>query len=264
MTDMRKVNEAVKHMQGASSSVDEWCMRMTTQKTYRYHGTHIYHALKALEAGAKTVPPRPSKPLLPTVQRCLFLTDDVTQALDCRARLLIATADLTYRHNYTSSFVQQAIAEDRFRVWCDCRPAPDGTPPQVALQWLSELGLPPSYFYGQGESADEFQRGYDAGARKFVVNISALNDEQIGRVASGECLVTNETYFNKDRNYTVNWRNANAGIGGNCMAVYESSSEGASYYSLEDQARDNKYNPATDCVYVAGFHSADWAYLITH
>lgn len=228
-------------------------------------------------------PPQPPKPVefkpprkaydLHTVQRCLFLTGDISHALDTHNRLLIATADPGYRKYYTHDFLQQAIAQDRLRVWCDCRmpndPVAPGTPPSVALAWLRDLGLPESYFYGQCENPQEFDLGFAAGARKFVGIASALTgtlddpNSQLGKVESGEVLMSNETYFNKNRNYNVDWRNAD-GIGSNCQAVYASSTEGAEYYSLEDQARDGKANPSIDCYYVASFRESDWQFIISH
>lgn len=273
------MEKALGHIRASTISTDEWCNRVQNGykgKPYAYKNTEIYRCLKELEqvksrpspAPPQYKPPQRSINLAP-VQRCLFLTGDTSLALETKNRLLIATADLGYRHFYTPDFLQAAIAQDRLRVWCDCRQSPDGTPPEVALEWLRNLGLPPHYFYGQGETADEFDRGYKAGARKFVVNMSVipgeLNDPNtyLGKIETGECVVTNETYFNVDRNYGVNWRNAD-GVGSNCVAVYASAREGATYYSLPQQYTDGKYNPPADCIYVAGFTNADWQFAIEH
>lgn len=271
------LQKALQYFQSSSISMDEWARRVQkgyNGKPFKYKNTNIWKGLKEIERAKKQPPLPPVPPSQPAmdlsdVQRCLFLTGDISRALETKNRLLIATADLGYRQNYTTSFIQQSIAQNRFRVWCDCRPSPLGTPPRVALDWLSDLGLPPSFFYGQCESQYEFDWGYNAGARKFVGNISALtgtlNDpqSQLGRVESGEVHVTNETYYNKDRNLQPDWRNAD-GVGSNCMAVYESKDEGAEYYSLALQQAQGKYNPAVDCVYVAGFRDADWTYVISH
>jgi hypothetical protein len=271
------MENALNHIKASTISVDEWATRVKRGhkgRPYKYKDTEIYKALRELERSKYSPKPAPPQPEyhvidLKPVQRCLFLTGDTSRALETRDRLLIATADLGYRQYYSQEFIHNAIAQDRFRVWCDCRAAPDGTPPDIALIWLRSLGLPSSYFYGQGETANEYQRGYDAGARKFVVNMSTLlgpldnPDTQLGKVETGECIVTNETYFNVNRDYPVNWRNAD-GVGSNCMAVYASVREGATYYSLSDQARDGKYNPQADCVYVASFTNEDWQFVIDH
>ena len=277
-TQAQLIKKAFHEMEQASITPEEWCKRIEEGYPpgipYKYKRTHNYKAQQYLFKAANTPNPRPAPPRhlehvsvkpinLASVQRCLFLTGDISRALECKARLLIATADPGYRHFYTHSFLQNAIAQDRLRVWCDCRQSPDGTPPKVALAWLKELGLPPDYFYGQGETAEEFQRGYDAGARKLIVNMSVLTDSQLSKVDSGECVVTNETYFNVDRHYGVNWRLAD-GVGSNTMAVYASVREGATYYSLEEQYRDGKYNPDVDCLYVAGFTDQDWQFAMFH
>lgn len=270
-TQAQLMQMALQEMKQATVLPTVWAERIENGykgKPYDYKKTHNFKAQQLLFQAANTNPsPAPSINLAP-VQRCLFLTSDISRALETHNRLLIATADPGYRQHYTSEFLQNAIAQGRFRVWCDCRPAGEGTPPHVALEWLSDLGLPPTFFYGQGETPQEFQRGYDAGARKFVVNMSAPlgsaddPESQLGMIASGECIVTNETYYNVNRNYNVDYRGAQDGVGSNCMAVYESVREGATYYSLQNQVRDAKYNPSRDCVYVADFRTEDWQIVI--
>jgi len=272
MTDTAKLAIAVSEMQKAGLTVDEWCMRVS-KGGYRYMSTHIYKSLKAFEAAVKTPPapaPKPPQANLSDIQRCLFLTNDVSKALDTTNRLLIATADKTYRASYSDLFIREAIAQNRFRVWCDCH----STYPPTAFEWLDQLGLPHHYFYGECESAQAFTVAYEAGSRHMVGNLSVLTYDsslqphpvtnQLAYVMNGSVHVTNETYYNRDPNYRVDWRNANAGVGGNCMAVYESSSEPAHYFSLQDQHAQGKYNPNTDCVYVAGFAQADWDFVVTH
>jgi Tfp pilus assembly protein PilW len=81
------------------------------------------------------------------------------------------------------------------------------------------------------------------------------------RVDTGEVLITNETYFNRDPNYRVDWRGAD-GVGSNCLACYESSSEPATYYPFEQQHGEKGTNPATDCYYVAGLRTPDWDFIV--
>lgn len=271
--------QALNEMEQATITPEEWCKRIQEGypkgTPYKYKNTHNWKAQQFLFQAANTStnpPPLPPKPVgdLSDVQRCLFLTNDISRALQTHDRLLIATADMRYREYYTREFLDAAISQNRLRVWCDCH----STMPNVALQWLSELGLPLAYFYGECESKYAFTAAYEGGARKMVGNLSVLTDDdslqpnsttnQLGLVRAGKVHVTNETYFNVNPNYPVDWRNANAGVGSNCMAVYESSSEGADYFSLRKQAEQNKYNPQTDCVYVAGLDPADWDFLIAN
>lgn len=268
------MSKALAHMKMASVSVDEWCKYIDDVEAYAYKRTHIYQALKELEAAAAPIfrPPRPPQPTpLKDVQRCLFLTDDISWALDTTNRLLLATADLNYRKYYPWDWIRAAVAPNRFRVWCDCH----STFPDTAFDWLDQLGLPHNYCYGECESAAAFTTGYNAGLRKFVGNLSSLTYDatmpgpdpvtnQLKYVMNGEVHVTNELYLNKDPDATADWRHANAGVGSNCMAVYASSSEGSTYYPLENQAATGKYVPERDCVYVAGFSTGDWSFLVSH
>jgi hypothetical protein len=272
-TKVQLQQAALHEMEQATIKPETWANRIQNGyngKPYNYKNTHNYKAQTLLFQAANTPNPNPAPTPAPIphdlsdVQRCLILTGDVSRALDTRNRLLIATADLGYRQYYPDDFIHEAVRRGIFRVWCDCRPSPGGTPPSVALQWLDDLKLPHSMFYGQCESMSEWDAAYDAGARRMVGNLSALDDNALAKVASSEVHVTNEAYFNVNRYYSINWRNANNGVGSNCMATYASVREGATYYSLEDQHKDGKYNPWIDCVYVADFRGNDWDYVIAH
>lgn len=262
---------ALAHIEKSTISVDTWCSRVQDGykgKEYDFMNTEIYKSLKDLEGAKHAVPVNPNPPpsddsYLNVVRRGLYLTSDTSRALETKNRLLIATADRGYRQFYSSDFIRAAIAQDRFRVWCDCRPAGEGTPPEVALEWLRELGLPPSYFYGQCENPAEFDRAYNAGARKMVGNVDSLRDDQHNKLKSKEVLVSNEAYYNVNPGLQPDWHNCNAGIGGNCLAVYESAGEGAVYTSLRTQQQQGRYDPNTSSLYVADFREDDWNLAIS-
>jgi hypothetical protein len=272
MANQAKLNEAIKLIDGASMSVDEWVLKVRNQPGYRYHGNKIYKALRALESSVKTAP-RPPAPSIPPVrpapainlapaQNVLFLTSDTSEALQTRTEYkLAATADKAYRDSYPEGWLAAARSSGRLRIWCDCRPS-GGTPPQVAQEWAQQLGLAwPDCFIGQGESMQEFDVAYAAGAKVIVGNLGTLRDDQKALIDTGRVLWVNETYYNVQPNMPgANWQNLD-GVGSNCVAVYESSTEGADYYSLTKQTIEGKFVKGRDSVYVAGFQPADWAVL---
>jgi hypothetical protein len=284
MTDLAKLKRAEDLMSQAGMTVDEWIGRVQRQKGYKYKTTKIYRALKNLEASTKTpLPPKPipPPPVVPPVkpgtvdvskgQNVLFLTNDISGALSSNPKYkLAATADWGYRVNYTAEFLRSAMAQGRLRIWCDCRPQPNGTPPSVAKTWAQELGLEwPECFIGQGENADEFDRAVEAGAGVIIGNINprtpstpgGLRPDQWAMIDSGQVIWVNETYWNVNRNMApVTWHNLD-GVACNCVACYASSSEGAVYYSLAQQKADGKFNTDVDGVYVAGMQPEDWAVL---
>jgi hypothetical protein len=264
------MTQALAEMKKATYTPHKWCTEIDEKEDYDWVNTHNFKAQQLLWQAAHANP-NPTPPTqagdLSDVQRCLFLTDDTSWALDCPNRLLIATADLNYRKFYSFDFVQEAIKRDVFRVWCDCHE----TFPPTALEWLDELELPHNYFYGECESAKAFKIAYEAGSRHMIGNLSVLTSDdslqpnpdtnQLGLVKAGKVHITNEYYLCKDPNATYDWRNANAGIGSNATAVYESATEGTQYYGLVQQASAGKIVPERECHYVAGYMTADWHFV---
>ena len=116
-------------------------------------------------------------------------------------------------------------------------------------------------WYGQGENPQEFDVCTSAGGKAAIVNLSALRPDQLNLVATAQVLVTNETYYNVNPGLHPDWRNANAGIGGNCIAVYGSASEGAVYTSVQNHVNNGWFNPQTDSIYTEGMTPADWQTL---
>lgn len=277
MTDLEKLKIANMLMAQTKYSVDEFLIRVATDKTFKYKRTNHYKSYIALEQSAKSKPPpSPKPPPAPAMdlergKNVLFLTDDISGALSSDPKYkLAATADWGYREKYTSPFLTAAIKSGRFRIWCDCRLSDEGTPPSVARMWAMQLGLPwPECFIGQGENTNEFDAAVNAGAGTIVGNINprtpenpgGLTAEQWALIETGKVIFINETYWNVQPNMPpVTWHNLD-GVAGNCVAVYESSSEPARYYSLVDQMKAGKFVKGRDSVYVAGMRPEDWAAL---
>jgi hypothetical protein len=184
----------------------------------------------------------PSPPFEPTldlnlVQNVLILADDPWPALQSPTKYKIwVTADLGYRHIYSDgAFISQAKAQGRqVWSWCDCKAVlGTGTAPEVAIDMATQYGLDGAA--GEGEHSAAFQSGLDAGMTVFVVNLSALTEQQLDLVDGHASIVTAELYLNKEPGHVVDWKNC-AGVGSNCGATYASSSEGATATPIDTYA----------------------------
>jgi hypothetical protein len=185
----------------------------------------------ALGGGGQPVPPtegeRPTLDLS-LVQNVLILADDPWPALNSpRHYKLWITADLGYRHIYEDrGFITSARDQGRqIYSWCDCKAVlGTGTAPEVAIDMAEEYHLDGAC--GEGEHSAAFESGINAGMTVFVVNLSALTEEQLKLVDGHMSVVTAELYLNKEPNHPVDWKHC-PGVGSNCGATYESAAEGA-------------------------------------
>jgi len=222
----------------------------------------------AISGGGTPPGPNPEPPpgdYLEAARARIFLANDPLDPVHHGApRWLVpvCTADQGYRYWYSpdviaelrSYFNVQGIVES----WCDCR---DPTAYSVALAMADEYGLDGAW--GQCETTPEFDHAYENGARRMVgsVNTAVLDDARLAKVASGEVLISLELYCNKNRDLLPDWRNANAGIGGNCIACYGSDSEGAVYTPVSWYRERGLYVPKQDSVYGVGLSPDDWKNL---
>ena len=168
----------------------------------------------------------------------------------------VCTADRGYRDWYTPSVIAQL--RDHFGTvesWCDCR---NPTAYQEALTMVEELGLDGAW--GQCETTGEFDHAYENGARRMVgsCNAQVLDDQRLALVKTGEVLLSVELYRNVQPNMQPDWRGANAGIGGNCIACYGSDTEGAVYTPVAAYKAEGLYSAGNDSVYGVGLHTQDW------
>lgn len=199
---------------------------------------HRYGVRILTNGGANSVPgaptgdpgPTPDPPPAPgadnsLAQSWLILAQDPMDALNSPAYYKLAiTADLGYRHWYTSEFFAAARAQNRVVVpWCDSRPD-GGTSPEVAIQWMHELGAP--FWMGQGEWPAEMDAAMGASVKPRVIvgDIAHMRDDQKQQVKQRLVLWIDEAYRNcshiMDPGWP-SWENVNEGIGGNAIAVYE-------------------------------------------
>jgi len=263
--------EAVDLAQTTSYTWEQYLSRIRSDPSYAYKNTNWFKAGGKLEQakhlsgdGGYDPPPSPSGDLT-SVRARIFLAQS---PLDCLAApswmVPVCTADMGYRNWYSQEIINQL--RDHFgtvECWCDCRVASGyqeghGTGYDVALAMNSEFGLDGAW--GQCETTPELENGYNAGARRFIGNCdpNVMNDEWLNKVKSAEILMTVELYRNKMPWMLPDWRNANAGIGGNCIACYASETEGAIYTPVKAYKDQGLYVAKHDSVYGVGLTHQDW------
>ena len=76
-----------------------------------------------------------------------------------------------------------------------------------------------------------------------------------------EVLVTFELYRNKMPWQVPDYKTCGAGVGGNAIGVYASSSEGAVYTPVQNYKDLGYYASMRDSVYAVGLLAADWQAL---
>lgn len=260
-TEQQLLDSAASHARATSISWSEYLRRVHTQPDYEYEQTEWFRAGADLQS-VKTLPPPTTPPAnyLAAAQARIFLAQSPLDALAAPPWMVpVCTADLGYREWYDPGTIEQL--RDHFDVvesWCDCR---DPTAYSEALRMVDDLDLDGAW--GQCETTAEFDHAYANGADRMVgsVNAAVLDAARLELVADAEVLLSVEIYCNKDRNLQPDWRNANAGIGGNCIAVYESADEGAIYTPVAWYRERGFYVPKRDSVYGVGLSATDWADL---
>ena len=207
--------------------------------------------------GGDVDPPAPSDQL-ETARARIFLANHPLDCLNAPEWMVpVCTADRGYREWYGPDVIAQL--RDRFgtvEAWCDCR---NPTAYSEAVAMVDELGLD-GPAWGQCETTAEFDHAYESGARRMVgsVNAQVLDDARLAKVAAGEVLLTVELYRNVQPWMLPDWRGANAGIGGNCIACYGSETEGAVYTPVANYRAAGLYVPKQDSVYGVGLLLQDW------
>jgi hypothetical protein len=266
--------EAVDLAQQTSYTWEQYLSRIRSDSEYAYKNTSWFKAGSKLEQAkhlnpSPTPPPNPNPPPsgdLSTVRGRIFLAQAPLDSLAAPSWMVpVCTADPAYRSWYSP----QVIAElrDHFgtvEAWCDCRiPSgyveDEGTGYDMAVAMVSELSLD-GPAWGQCEATHELENGYAGGARRFVGSCDAnvMNETWLNKVKSQEILLSVELYRNKMPWMLPDWRNANAGIGGNCIACYASETEGAYYTPVAAYKEQGLYVAKHDSVYGVGLTHQDW------
>jgi hypothetical protein len=263
-TEQELLAAAAANARATTITWDDFLERIRSQAGFDYRSTPWYAAgadleqLKSLAAS-----PRPKPPRVSSAQARIFLAHS---PLDCLAApswmVPVCTADAGYREWYTADAIAQLRAHfGTVEAWCDCRPPGQGTAYSDALAMVDEFSLDGAW--GQCETTAEFDHAYDAGARRMVgsINAQVLDAARLAKVASGEVLVSIELYRNLQPGLQPDWRNANAGIGGHCIACYASDAEGAVYTPVASYRDLGHFVPKRDSVYGVGLSAEDWQAL---
>jgi hypothetical protein len=262
-TEQSLGQEAVDLAQQTSYTWEQYLSRIRSDPGYAYKNTSWFKAGGKLEeAKHLSPPPQPQPPSgdLSSVRARIFLAQS---PLDCLAApswmVPVCTADAAYATWYTHEVIEELRRHfGAVESWCDCR---NPTHYGAAVAMADQFGLDGAW--GQCETTQELKNGYDAGARRFIGNCdpNVMDDTWLNKVKSGEILMTVELYRNKMPWMLPDWRNANAGIGGNCIACYASSTEGAIYTPVQAYKDQGLYVPQHDSVYGVGLAHADWLAL---
>jgi hypothetical protein len=207
---------------------------------------------------------RPPGVNVSSAQARAFLAQSPLDALEGPSWLVpVCTADLGYRDFYSPDTIAQLRAHfGRVEAWCDCRiPSGyvegEGTGYDVAEAMVDELGLD-GPAWGQCETAPEFDNAYAGGARRMIGQFAALRSDQCDRIGTGEVLLAFELYRNVWPWQVPDYGDDGAGVGGNAIGCYGSSSEGATYKSVASYKAEGYYVPKRDSVYAIGLTPQDW------
>lgn len=220
---------------------------------------------KGYKWASRIPPPPPAPPTTkPPHKAVLFHAGDVMAWLGAPSWYWRALSADRGQEWLTAELVAAArgVSGAFVTAWCDCRPS-GGTDASYAIAAVRKFGL--EGWHGQAESAAEFdhalQRGHELGLMPLAIigNLGALRPDQLALVAAGDVKFIVETYYNVQPGLQVDWKGANAGIGGNCVAMYESSTEGAARVPLATMRADGRFNRGNDSIYTPGSQPEDVA-----
>ena len=217
----------------------------------------IHRGYKWADLSKPTPPPTPRD----FARAVLFHAGDVFMWLSAPSFYIRALSADRNQAWITGSLVQAARQTGSLVAsWCDCRPD-GGTDAAYAISAARTYGL--IGWYGQAETAAEFdhalRRGRELGLMPLAIigNLTALRPDQLALVANNDVRFINELYRNVMPWVRPDYRGANAGVGGSCVAMYESASEGASRYPLSRYKTEGFFNRGTDSVYTPGSQPED-------
>lgn len=243
------------YAKAATISFDAWCHKMLTGKYVGevHKRTAWYKAGKALEVETHAPAPPPPDALAP-YRSILFMGQSPGDALAAPAYYRVAfTADPAY-----DGYASRAVA-DRMRdrgmgiyVWY----VPTEVSKARADEVAARLGAP--VILGQCETTEQYDASVAHGRRAMVGNLSALRADQLAKVASGERIVVVEDYWNCGGG-APDWRNANAGVPCNCIAVYGDGQ--CARKPLSEYIAAGRFVPHRDSVYGPGMTADDWGVL---
>jgi hypothetical protein len=262
-TDQELAAQAVAHAQRTTINHREFLRRVATIPGYAYEKTQWFQALSDLEKtkhpAAVPPPPKPQAGLKDAQAR-MFLAQDPLDCLQAGQHMTpVCTADPGYAHYYAPAVI--TALKQRFgkvEAWCDCRTS-GGTPYDAALLMVAKHDLAGAW--GQCETAQEFDHGYSSGARRMIGQLAGLRPDQKQLISADGVHLAFELYRNVMPWQQPDYETQGAGIGGNAIGIYASSTEGATYTPVADYKSLGYYLPGRDSVYAVGLKPQDWKEL---
>ena len=252
------VDHGVQLLWEATIGMDEFvrrCREGWKGAPYNYKATKIYQGVEEIRAAPPPPPPPPPSDQLAPYRSLLIMGQDPLDALQAPAYYrVLFTADPAYDGWATESAANALrTAGHGVGVWY----VPTEVSKARADDMAARLGT--SFIIGQCETADQFDASVAHGRKAMVGNLSALRSDQLAKVAYSERIVIPELYRNCNGNQQPDWKNANAGIPGNCIAVYGDGD--CQRMPLAQYIADGMFVAHHDSVYGPQMLAADWAVL---
>lgn len=254
------MTEAERLAQSASITPEEWCKRIRDGyrgKPYAFKATNYYKALVELRKVGPTPPPPPPPPndALAPYRSVLFMGQNPLDALQAPSYYKVAfTADPAYDGYATADAAAQLKANGHaVYVWY----VPTEVTKDHADAVAQRLGA--LFVIGQCESSDQFDASIRHGRIAMVGNLSALYGSQLNQVAAGKAIVISELYRNCQPDQEPDWKNANNGVAGSCVACYGDG--GCTRMPLSQYVADGMFVPHRDSLYGPGLTSDDYKTL---
>ena len=145
-------------------------------------------------------------------------------------------------------------------AWCDCR-ASGGTDAAYAIEDAHRFGIP---WIGQAENSAEMDNALTRGREYGFMPIALVGNlqlrlDQLDAIRKRDMPFINETYYNVMPWIPEggDWLDVANGILGNCVAMYASSTEGATRYPLSEMESEGKFVRGRDSIYTPGGTHAD-------
>lgn len=261
---------ALNHALLTTWSWDKYLAEIRKNPNYNYKATEWYKAGADLEAAKHASPPKPPASTLADAQARIFLAGSPEEAMQAPAFMVpVLSADFgNYRSDEQPrtdeevyAFLHQVVAQFRthfafIETWADSR---NPTNYSAAVDVSNALGLDGAW--GQCETRGEFDNAENEGARRMVGQLADLTSEQKKLIGGNGIHLAFELYRNKMPWQTPDYEDCADGVGGNCIGVYASSTEGAVYTPVSDYRSLGYYEPGRDSVYGVGLLPEDWAAL---
>lgn len=203
-TKAEYIAEALAEMEQAVWPPTKWCAAIQDGyppgKEYNWMVTHNFKAQQALWNAVHT-PPTPTPPPStnvpdPRAQYVVFCAQEPNTALRAKPHYTIAfSADMAYRDGVAPVIAAARNQGHKVAGWCDCRPAPNGTPAAAGIAFVKEFGL--DFFIGQAEQAAEFDDAMSVGAKVVIGNLTSLRGDQIETIRTKNIGFIQEDYWNE-------------------------------------------------------------------